>query len=190
MPAPPTAREFVRVLQTSSDGLDADQNSAIFGGVFDDEPIEGKARSTGVSKSSVKALLEFIRILEKTGGMPTSLDNLLCDFGRFVLEPQVLSGIPAKHQEIPEHRRKMCIEHNIPFRKLCTGTFRTYINSMGKVFNKGGGMPKVVMSSETQFPKFDTFTRQCSTRHMDHEAAAKANKPAKSSVLNDHDLEK
>ena len=44
------------------------------------------------------------------------------------------------------------------------------------------------MSSTTQFPLFDTFTKQCATRHLDHKAGTSAQQPP-TSVLKDEDLE-
>ena len=106
------------------------------------------------------------------------------------MDAEVLSDNAAKRLEILEQRRKLAIDHNVPFRKLGVTTFRTYINSIGSVFNKSGGTPKIVMSSKTQFPLFDAFTAKCATRHLDNEAAAAANKAPKCNVLQDDDLQK
>ena len=140
-----------------------------------DEPIQGKAGTRGTAQSSVKALLQFVDMLEKTNKLLPQVDNRLVDFGRFVLQAELLTDKDDKHLQILEERRKICVEHNIPFRKLGATTFRTYINAIGSVFNEGGGVPKLVMSSTTQFPLFDTFTKQCVTRHLDHKACTVQN---------------
>ena len=78
----------------------------------------------------------------------------------------------------------------MPFRKLGVTTFRTYINSIGSVFNKNGGTPKIAMTSKTQFPLFVAFIAKCATRHLVDEAAATANKATICNVLQDNDLQK
>ena len=100
MNAPPTTQEFIRVLQTALDGFNGNQNSEIFEGVFDDEPIQGKAGTRGTAQSSVKALLQFVEMLEKTNRLPPQVDNLLVDFGRFVLHAELLTDKEDKQLQI------------------------------------------------------------------------------------------
>ena len=81
MNAPPTTQEFILVLQTALDGFNGNQNSEIFEGVFDDEPIQGKAGTRGTAQSSVKALLQFVEMLEKTNRLPPQVTIFLLTLG-------------------------------------------------------------------------------------------------------------
>ena len=98
--APPTTQEVICVLQTALDGFNGNQNSEIFEGVFDDEQIQGKAGTRGTAQSSVKALLQFVDMLEKTNILPPQVNNLLIDFGRFVLHAELLTDKEDKQLQI------------------------------------------------------------------------------------------
>ena len=161
-PAPPTVADFLTVLRGAIDPQAAAGASAkLFGQMFKDKAVAGKPKgSVGVHKCSIRLALEFEVVRNAMGETNDSLDTWFADLACFTLEPGCLFEDTAKQQECIQQRKTLC-GNLAKFRTYKPGSFRTYINELGKVYNDNDAEHHFVTSSQSRFPQTNDLLAAC-----------------------------
>ena len=129
-------------------------------------------------------------VRQDKGLTAATLDDYFELFAKFVVDPALMSENVDTQREIAQQREAMCKRANVTMHNLSTTTLRTYMNSIGAVYNRTPGVHHKIISSSTMwFPNFNDYFTACSKRNKKVAAVKEAQKdPEAYEVLQDHEL--
>ncbi|EPS57142.1 hypothetical protein M569_17679 [Genlisea aurea] len=130
-----------------------------------------------VSRAALRSLVQFADLCASSSANYTSLDTFLVGWGRWVLQPGMLFHDEAEADTCAQRRKELADQHGIRVHLQPPMSFRTYVNSVARVYKNAVPDTIIIPSSQRQFPEFNQFFASVVQRERARRAIATVTHP-------------
>jgi hypothetical protein len=154
-PNPPSVAEVEKTLRTMIEAP-AETVDALLGHI-EDEKAE-KREMNKHYKTAVKAFLEYLDVCAANNVSHETLDECFVGWARWTIKTEEQFASVEAREACNAKKKEIASGAGAKIRNMPAASFVTYANDMARVYRHVcAPLPRIIPSSEKQFPKFNLF---------------------------------